>query len=713
MPHLDDHHSADDRSTTRPTTFAYQPALDGVRAVSVALVVLFHAGVPFLPAGYLGVSVFFTLSGFLITSLLLAEESRTSTIRVASFYGRRMKRLLPASTLCLAGVVIAHAFGAFDGTPSLRRDVVGAVLELFNWVRLSGTGSYGELFASSASPLEHFWSLSIEEQFYWLWPALMLLALRRLHSRSTRRTMRRLVRLLVTATVVTSISSLVIAQVWGPDAAYWATPARLPEILVGASLAAWLHGRTVPTGAARIAAPALAAIVALSMLLPSDHGLAYEGGLPLVALVSGTLILALQVDGPLRRALAWRPIVAVGSVSYGLYLFHWPVFVVLRDAGWQLTRLPDLIGALAITAAMATASYRWVERPVRRSSWRPLPTLRLAAATTAAVLVATLTLAPATPAIRADDELLDAAAIEPVEGDLAPLSSADAPSTTTVVTSASVGDGGPDGPTSAASSGGATATSTTSASSTQVADAVTTTTEQPVALALDGVPPRPVRILVVGDSTALYVGQGLAAWSAAAPEYAQVSVTWCQGCTFVLDAEVASFDLDGVLENSRHAFTEALPQAIDDLRPDVVVLMTTVSEAADRRWPGDASPRRPSDPEFVRRTEDAYADLTMSIIRRGVPDVVWVVPPTPNHLWNDPEMNEIDRYHRHHDRIRAAADRFDTHVSVVDLDAWAEATGRADDPGWRADGVHIDVEPATDLATAFLGPWLVREALAP
>ena len=383
MPHSDDHLDPDDRSATRPIAFAYQPALDGVRAVSVVLVVLFHAGVPFLPAGYLGVSVFFTLSGFLITSLLLAEESRTSTIRVASFYGRRMKRLLPASTLCLAAVVIAHAFGAFDGTPSLRRDVVGAVLQLFNWVRLSGTGSYGELFASSASPLEHFWSLSIEEQFYWLWPALMLLALRRLRSRSTRRTMRRLLRLLVTATVLTSVSSVVIAQVWGPDAAYWATPARLPEILVGASLAAWSFGRTVPPGAARIAGPALAAIVALSMLLPSDHGPAYQGGLPMFALVSGALILALQVDGALRRALSWRPIVAIGTISYGLYLFHWPVFVVLRDAGWQLTRLPDLVGALSITAAMAAASYRLVERPVRRSSWRPLPTLRLAAATTA------------------------------------------------------------------------------------------------------------------------------------------------------------------------------------------------------------------------------------------------------------------------------------------------------------------------------------------
>ena len=670
MPHSDDHLDPDDRSATRPIAFAYQPALDGVRAVSVVLVVLFHAGVPFLPAGYLGVSVFFTLSGFLITSLLLAEESRTSTIRVASFYGRRMKRLLPASTLCLAAVVIAHAFGAFDGTPSLRRDVVGAVLQLFNWVRLSGTGSYGELFASSASPLEHFWSLSIEEQFYWLWPALMLLALRRLRSRSTRRTMRRLLRLLVTATVLTSVSSVVIAQVWGPDAAYWATPARLPEILVGASLAAWSFGRTVPPGAARIAGPALAAIVALSMLLPSDHGPAYQGGLPMFALVSGALILALQVDGALRRALSWRPIVAIGTISYGLYLFHWPVFVVLRDAGWQLTRLPDLVGALSITAAMEAASYRLVERPVRRSSWRPLPTLRLAAATTAAVLAATLSLAPATPAIRADDELLDAAAIEPVEGGLAPLSSAEVPSTTDVAAGgSSAADAGSDGPTSAASTGGATATSSTGAGRTQVADAATTTTEQPVALALDEVPPRPVRILVVGDSTALYVGQGLAAWSAAAPAYAQVSVTWCQGCTFVLEAEVASFDLDGVLENSRRAFTEALPQAIDDLRPDVVVLMTTVSEAADRRWPGDASPRHPDDPEFARRTEDAYADLTMRIIRQGVPDVVWVVPPTPDHLWNDPEMNEIDRYHRHHDRIRAAADRFATHVSVVDLDA--------------------------------------------
>ena len=110
----------------------------------------------------------------------------------------------------------------------------------------------------------------------------------------------------------------------------------------------------------------------------------------------------------------------------------------------------------------------------------------------------------------------------------------------------------------------------------------------------------------------------------------------------------------------------------------------------------------------------AFADLTMEIITSGVPDVVWVVPPTPTHEWDDdPEMNEVARYTAHHEIVREAAARFDHHVSVVDLDAWVRATGRFDDPGFRADGVHIDEGPATEMAEQFLGPWLVIEALRP
>ena len=685
--------------------FPHQPALDGIRAIAVMLVVLFHAGLPFVPAGYLGVSVFFTLSGYLITSLLLVEHARTGTVRLGAFYGRRVKRLLPASTLCIAGVVVARQLGAFADVTDLRSDVVGAVLQVFNWVQLGGSGSYGDLFGSATSPLDHYWSLAIEEQFYWLWPMVVLGVARLVQRRGERtpafRTRRRLTVLLTLTTIVMSVVAMAIAEFAGPDAAYWATPARLPEILVGAWLAVVLHHRHVPSNAARLALPSLVAILAASALLPSDHGPAYDGWLPLFAVLSAVLIYSMQADGRVRRILSMRPLVTIGTISYGVYLFHWPVFVVLRERGWTLTEAPHLAGAVAITVALALVSYTVVERPVRRATWPTLPTLRMAGMATAAVLASAVLVAPTAPAIRADDRLLDAAAIAPAGagGTLVPLvASSPGPATTQARTPSTVAD-------RPGTSGRAASVEP------ERDDANPSNTTVVTQVELPPTPPRPVRILVVGDSTALYVAQGLAAWTMSHPDHAQVSVSWCQGCTFVLDADITSFDLDDVLTNSQRTITEVMPDAIERLQPDVVVMMATVSEAANRQWSAQEGPIGPTDARAQARIADAYANLTMGVVSAGVPDVVWVVPPTPSHLWNEPEMNAVERYDAHHQIIRDVVSRFSRHVSLVDLDAWARATGRFDDDTWRADGVHIDVGPATELAEQFLGPWLVAEAL--
>ncbi|MBI5087403.1 MAG: acyltransferase [Actinobacteria bacterium] len=223
--------------------------------MAVALVLVFHAGMAIAPAGYLGVSVFFTLSGYLITTLLLAEHAATGRIDLGRFWARRLRRLMPASLLCLVAVVVARQFGAFDQVGGLRGDVVGAVAQVFNWVELAGSRSCGELFGTAASPVEHYWSLAIEEQFYWCWPLMLwgLLAL-------ARRGRWSITALVVSITVTMSAAAIVIASTAGPDAAYWATPARLPEILVGASLACWCSGRpTVAPRAAWLAPVALAA----------------------------------------------------------------------------------------------------------------------------------------------------------------------------------------------------------------------------------------------------------------------------------------------------------------------------------------------------------------------------------------------------------------------------------------------------------------------
>ncbi|MET0457992.1 MAG: acyltransferase, partial [Ilumatobacteraceae bacterium] len=145
---------------TRQASFAHQPALDGVRGVAVALVLLFHQG--WLSGGYVGVSVFFTLSGYLITTLALAEHDATRGLDVRAFYGRRIRRLMPASLACLLGVAVLGLFGVFSSVEHLRRDLWAALGQVYNWVALGGGTSYAELVGtggSARSPLEHFWSL--------------------------------------------------------------------------------------------------------------------------------------------------------------------------------------------------------------------------------------------------------------------------------------------------------------------------------------------------------------------------------------------------------------------------------------------------------------------------------------------------------------------------------------------------------------------------
>ena len=162
------------------TKLEYQPAIDGLRAVAVALVLLFHGGWALFSGGYVGVSLFFTISGFLITSLLVHEFESTTTISISDFYVRRLKRLLPASVLCVITVSLIARGGYFASIDGLRSDVSSAAMQVFNWRALFRGQSYADLIgASQPSPLDHFWSLSVEEQFYWLWPIAMLLILRR------------------------------------------------------------------------------------------------------------------------------------------------------------------------------------------------------------------------------------------------------------------------------------------------------------------------------------------------------------------------------------------------------------------------------------------------------------------------------------------------------------------------------------------------------
>ncbi|MEA3019631.1 MAG: hypothetical protein QOI47_1155, partial [Actinomycetota bacterium] len=340
----------------------YRPALDGVRAVSIALVIAFHLGAPWLPGGYLGVSVFFTLSGFLITSLLLNERQTTGRIDIRAFYVRRLRRLLPASLLCLAGIAVLASAGTIAARADLRVGVLAAVFQVANWEHLLGHHSYADLFLAP-SPIDHFWSLAIEEQFYWLWP----LAIAGITAAAARRGAKHgrvstsITTVLIGAFVTLSASAFATAHWLGGDAAYFASWARFAEILAGAALAAVVANRALSARVALLAPVCLAAIIVLSVVTPAGRGWAYGGGLPLFALVSVGLIAGVLVDGPVARLLAREPIPWIGRISYGLYLFHWPVFTLLPSA--------SVVEKLALTLAITTVSYRFVERPIRSGRW--------------------------------------------------------------------------------------------------------------------------------------------------------------------------------------------------------------------------------------------------------------------------------------------------------------------------------------------------------
>lgn len=671
--------STDDRAPEGPTRsgIEQQPALDGVRALAVVAVMLFHAGYGWMSGGYLGVSVFFTLSGYLITSLLLAEHRATGTVDIARFYTRRAKRLLPASLFWLAVVSVLAAFDVFSGVPSLRRDVLGGVFQVFNWVKLGSGESYADLNAAAAGlrhPLDHFWSLSVEQQFYWVWPVafLGLVAIAR----------RRRAALAWPVGVVAAIfcaGAPLIAAAWGPDAAYWATPARLAEILVGALLACLLAGREVASRWWVLAPLALVGLAVACVLFPDGSGPAYEGWLPLVAVGSAVAIVGLQPEAWPRRVLSARPLVAIGRVSYGIYIVHWPVYVVIDRQAWGLAPWLDLAVKWAVTGVLSALSYRLVEVPLRTSRWL-LPRRTLVAGVAATAVAAALVVV--VPEVHTyygiDPDAASAAGIDTAES-LAPLVTGTPAPTTT-----------------------AAGTPTTTAP----VDVSTTTTELTV--------PRPVRVLVVGDSTAVAIGAGLVNWAAEHPDLAQVSVVPGPGCGLM---PIGILEVFGVTKDLGRLCApyvrDEIPAQIEALRPDVVAVIVTSWDVDNRRLTPDGPLLSPLDPQIEQAMLEAYVGFSDDVLALGVPRIAWMVPPMPFRMTATPEeaADFAQRYVVQRRAIDAAATAHHE-VRVIDLRTWMEARGFLENGADRPDGVHFTGEVATMTAEEFLGPAIVRAAIS-
>lgn len=413
----------------------YQPALDGLRALAVAAVIAYHLGLHWMRGGYLGVDLFFVLSGYLITGLLYAEWEKSGTIRLRAFWSRRARRLLPAllAVLLVLGVWLA-AGGPGLNRYTLRADGLAALFYAANWHFISVHRSYFAQF-SAPSPLEHTWSLAIEEQFYLLWPLLVtgLLALGRR-------------RLTIACTGFLAVASAVTMAVLmhpghDPSRVYFGTDTRAFELLVGAVLALLLAHRPRLTATARrvLDLAALASATAIAGLWVTAGGppeWMFKGGMFAAALLVAVVVWNVtEADrGLLGRALSVAPLRWLGRVSYGLYLWHWPVIVVVSPSTTPLRGLALDAVRVGLTVAVTAVSFYALEMPIRSgrlSGWQARILTPAATALTAGVLVAA-TVPTATVVAAVASPTAAAAASTPAASTTAAGPSTPAPDATTV-----------------------------------------------------------------------------------------------------------------------------------------------------------------------------------------------------------------------------------------------------------------------------------------
>ncbi len=382
-------------SFDRGTTLRYLPGLDGLRGISVLAVLVFHHYFIFgtergwMPGGFLGVEVFFVVSGYLITSLLLAERREKGQISLKNFWFRRARRLLPALYVLLAVVIAYSLLFLPDSIATLKGDVIAALTYTSNWWQIIANRSY---FVTAGRPelLKHLWSLAIEEQFYLLWPPLLILGLRHLGRRRT----------LIAMYITIALSSILLAVIslHSVNFAYYATFTRLSGLLLGSVMAFFYAPykiRNTPGRGARIALDAagggglfalLATFGALHWLI-GFHGFTFPeantgnidrsvffGGFLIVDLAT-LLVIAAAVHpaSDVGRLLAWRPLRWTGLRSYSLYLWHYPIFCVtrptvdFRDLG-HLHGWPVFVVRFVLTFGAAELSYRFVETPIRKGA---------------------------------------------------------------------------------------------------------------------------------------------------------------------------------------------------------------------------------------------------------------------------------------------------------------------------------------------------------
>jgi peptidoglycan/LPS O-acetylase OafA/YrhL len=337
--------------------------LEGLRGVAVIAVLLFHLGFPWAAGGFVGVDAFFVLSGFLITGLIIREHERTGRISLPAFYARRVRRILPAAlvTIVVTVGVAAFVLAPLD-LPEITLDGAAAALSVGNIRFAIGATDY--FGPTTPSPFRHFWSLGVEEQFYLLWPALMILALAR---GGSRRRVALVIGGVVAASFATSTWLTGVDQAW----AFYSFPTRAWQLGLGGLLAAtagWFAARS----GLLLGSIALAGVVGLvGAVVLIDGAMPYPGMLALLpAVATAAVVVGGDRRGPARWLLSLAPLRWFGRISYSLYLWHWPFLVLPVLALGRELALDERLALAGISIAVATASWRWIEEPFRRG-WSP------------------------------------------------------------------------------------------------------------------------------------------------------------------------------------------------------------------------------------------------------------------------------------------------------------------------------------------------------
>lgn len=678
--------SAEERSRAAHR-ISYEPALDGIRGASVLAIMLYHADISWMSGAIFSVDAFFVLSGFLITSLLVAEWRGSGTIHLKTFWVRRARRLLPALLLLLLGIIVyAVVFAQPTDLGQLRRDGIATLVYGTNWEQVISGVSYFDQFADP-SPLRHAWTLAIEEQYYLLWPlvvtAFFFVVTKRIRNRDrhsidldhdavVRRTQNRIA---VACGVGALTSAAWMAWLYNHGAEitrlYFGTDTRVQSILVGAGLGAFMSGRPpLKKGLARtvlilLGLLAVGATLWLWVVAQSDD-YNYQGGFLIAAVLCGLMIAAAMQGGRngVKSVLGIRPLVYVGLISYGVYLWHWPIYQVITTERTGLGEPWLMIVRLTIAFALAMLSFYLIEQPVRRGALKPRVALALVPLTLVVVAVGLIT-------STGDAELTQE------ERYTASQERGDEPPEVPQVLTADI--------------------------------AATAPEAAPVSL------PQQTKVLLVGDSVGWSLGDN---WygdptNPSAGEGNEIRL-WNRSKWFCEMAGGSRLELGEVLppNHTCDGWQDTWREAVDDIDPDVSVLLTGYWELFDRqidgRWVNFGTPT------YDEMMQGLLQD-SVDVLSSGDTPVVFLTMAPPWRQDADESAREwtpeqVDKTVHFNNLLRQVAEANPDKVTLIDLGEYVcpglECQAEVNGVVLRPDWLHYDSPAGAKVISDWLTPQL-------